>query len=105
MTVKPRERPAETEEDPVENMLKKTGCIELHYKVQVPLFNFKNRYDEIIFQSSETNCLLLLYFQECIATTRDWRKCQTEVNEFKDCINKHKQEERKPTNLNSYMIT
>ena len=23
------------EEDPVENMIKKTGCLELHYKVQV----------------------------------------------------------------------
>lgn len=26
---------AEEPEDPVEQMLKKTGCIELHYKVQV----------------------------------------------------------------------
>lgn len=25
-------------EDPVERMLKKTGCIELHYQVQVRLF-------------------------------------------------------------------
>ncbi|XP_028162330.1 cytochrome c oxidase assembly factor 4 homolog, mitochondrial isoform X2 [Ostrinia furnacalis] len=64
MTVKPRERPADDDDDPVENMLKKTGCIELHYKVQ-----------------------------ECIATTKDWRKCQTEVNEFRSCISKHKQEE------------
>ncbi|XP_063836861.1 cytochrome c oxidase assembly factor 4 homolog, mitochondrial [Ostrinia nubilalis] len=64
MTVKPRERPAADNDDPVENMLKKTGCIELHYKVQ-----------------------------ECIATTKDWRKCQTEVNEFRNCISKHKQEE------------
>lgn len=37
MTVKPRVKPEESEEDPVENMLKKTGCIELHYKVQVRL--------------------------------------------------------------------
>ena len=26
------------EEDPVENMIKKTGCLELHYKVQVQIF-------------------------------------------------------------------
>lgn len=43
--------------DPVENMLKKTGCIELHYKVQ-----------------------------ECIASKQDWRKCQSEVQEFKMCM-------------------
>ncbi|XP_063390742.1 cytochrome c oxidase assembly factor 4 homolog, mitochondrial [Cydia fagiglandana] len=63
MTVKPRDVP-ENDDDPVENMLKKTGCLELHYKVQ-----------------------------ECIATTKDWRKCQTEVEEFRTCIGKHKQEE------------
>lgn len=38
-------------EDPVESMLKRTGCIELHYKVQ-----------------------------ECIAETGDWRKCQDVVS-------------------------
>ncbi|KAJ0169802.1 hypothetical protein K1T71_014408 [Dendrolimus kikuchii] len=64
MTVKPREKPVEGDDDPVEMMLKRTGCIDLHYKVQ-----------------------------ECIATTKDWRKCQTEVNNFRDCISKHKQEE------------
>ncbi|XP_045456822.1 cytochrome c oxidase assembly factor 4 homolog, mitochondrial [Melitaea cinxia] len=63
MTVKPREK-AEGDDDPVESMLKKAGCLDLHYKVQ-----------------------------ECINTTKDWRKCQTEVNDFKDCITKHKQEE------------
>ncbi|CAH2101509.1 unnamed protein product [Euphydryas editha] len=62
MTIKPREK-VETDDDPVESMLKKAGCLDLHYKVQ-----------------------------ECINTTKDWRKCQTEVNNFKDCITKHKQE-------------
>lgn len=66
MTVKPRERPPEGEEDPVENMLKKTGCIELHYKVQ-----------------------------ECIALSQDWRKCQDEVNAFRNCMSKHQQEKTK----------
>ena len=28
----------EDESDPVENMLKETGCIELHYKVQARYF-------------------------------------------------------------------
>lgn len=51
--------------DPVEQMLKKTGCIELHYQVQ-----------------------------ECIAETQDWRKCQDHVKKFKVCMeeyNKRKQ--------------
>ncbi|CAH2005706.1 unnamed protein product [Acanthoscelides obtectus] len=46
--------------DPVEQMLKKTGCIELHYKVQ-----------------------------ECIAETRDWRKCQDSVSDFKKCMDEY----------------
>ncbi|VEN44876.1 unnamed protein product [Callosobruchus maculatus] len=46
--------------DPVEEMLKKTGCIELHYKVQ-----------------------------ECIAETHDWRKCQDRVSDFKKCMNEY----------------
>ncbi|XP_068626060.1 cytochrome c oxidase assembly factor 4 homolog, mitochondrial [Battus philenor] len=62
MTVKPREKSRESDDDPVESMLKKSGCLELHYKVQ-----------------------------ECIATTKDWRKCQNEVNDFRICIEKHKQ--------------
>ncbi|XP_018317543.1 cytochrome c oxidase assembly factor 4 homolog, mitochondrial [Mycetomoellerius zeteki] len=54
-------------EDPVEQMLKKTGCIELHYQVQ-----------------------------ECIAEHQDWRKCQNEVKKFKECMDKHtKQQEQR----------
>lgn len=52
-------------EDPVEQMLKRTGCIELHYKVQ-----------------------------ECIAETGDWRKCQETVKEFKACMQKYTDAER-----------
>ncbi|XP_043257203.1 cytochrome c oxidase assembly factor 4 homolog, mitochondrial [Colletes gigas] len=47
-------------EDPVEEMLKKTGCMELHYQVQ-----------------------------ECIAETQDWRKCQEQVQKFKVCMNEY----------------
>ncbi|XP_023024158.1 uncharacterized protein [Leptinotarsa decemlineata] len=47
--------------DPVEEMLKKTGCIKLHYKVQ-----------------------------ECIADTKDWRKCQDQVSQFKKCMARYK---------------
>ncbi|XP_074102772.1 uncharacterized protein LOC141529912 [Cotesia typhae] len=50
-------------EDPVERMLKKTGCIELHYDVQ-----------------------------ECIAATQDWRKCQDVVQKFRVCMEKHQKE-------------
>ncbi|XP_053972900.1 cytochrome c oxidase assembly factor 4 homolog, mitochondrial [Hylaeus volcanicus] len=47
-------------EDPVEEMLKKTGCMELHYEVQ-----------------------------ECIAETQDWRKCREQVQKFKVCMEEH----------------
>lgn len=47
-------------EDPVEEMLKKTGCMELHYQVQ-----------------------------ECIAETQDWRKCQEQVKKFKVCMDEY----------------
>ncbi|XP_046545298.1 cytochrome c oxidase assembly factor 4 homolog, mitochondrial-like [Haliotis rubra] len=52
-------RPSEEEEedDPVETMLKKTGCAELHYAVQ-----------------------------ECMAETKDWRLCQDKVKAFRKCI-------------------
>jgi len=54
-------------EDPVEQMLKKTGCIELHYQVL-----------------------------ECIAERQDWRKCQNEVKKFKECMAEYmKQQESK----------
>ncbi|KAK8785082.1 hypothetical protein V5799_008556 [Amblyomma americanum] len=46
--------------DPVEEMLKKTGCIELHYAVQ-----------------------------ECMAEHRDWRKCQDEVRNFQSCMERN----------------
>ncbi|XP_073844259.1 uncharacterized protein [Musca autumnalis] len=46
-----------SDQDPVELMLQKTGCINLHHKVQ-----------------------------ECIAETGDWRRCQDIVKEFKACM-------------------
>ncbi|XP_076264084.1 uncharacterized protein LOC143198626 isoform X2 [Rhynchophorus ferrugineus] len=49
--------------DPVEQMLKKTGCMELHFKVQ-----------------------------ECIAESQDWRKCQNQVSEFKKCMQRYQEE-------------
>jgi cytochrome c oxidase assembly factor 4 len=45
--------------DPVEAMLKASGCLELHYSVQ-----------------------------ECMAEHKDWRRCQTQVQDFKKCIDK-----------------
>ncbi|XP_035621767.1 cytochrome c oxidase assembly factor 4 homolog, mitochondrial [Oncorhynchus keta] len=45
------------EEDPVDQMISRTGCGELHYAVQ-----------------------------ECMAEHQDWRKCQTQVQTFKDCM-------------------
>jgi len=52
--------------DPVEQMLKKTGCMELHFKVQ-----------------------------ECIAETQDWRKCQEAVGNFKKCMAKYEERRMK----------
>ncbi|XP_076668909.1 uncharacterized protein LOC143369185 [Andrena cerasifolii] len=62
MTVKLRSSIQQQDvEDPVEEMLKKTGCMELHYQVQ-----------------------------ECIAETQDWRKCQEQVKRFKVCMDEYK---------------
>lgn len=58
-----------TVEDPVELMLKRTGCVDLHYKVQ-----------------------------ECIAETGDWRQCQQVVAEFKGCMQKYTNRERERLN-------
>ncbi|ELT95256.1 hypothetical protein CAPTEDRAFT_31064, partial [Capitella teleta] len=43
--------------DLVENAIKKTGCLELHYNVQ-----------------------------ECMADHKDWRKCQDDVKKFRRCM-------------------
>ncbi|XP_058483778.1 cytochrome c oxidase assembly factor 4 homolog, mitochondrial [Solea solea] len=45
------------EDDPVEQMISRTGCAELHYAVQ-----------------------------ECMAEHQDWRACQSQVRTFKDCM-------------------
>uniref|UniRef100_T1JGC2 CHCH domain-containing protein n=1 Tax=Strigamia maritima TaxID=126957 RepID=T1JGC2_STRMM len=47
-------------QDPVENMINKTGCLEKHNAVQM-----------------------------CMFEQRDWRKCKKEVTEFKLCIEEH----------------
>ncbi|XP_046426480.1 cytochrome c oxidase assembly factor 4 homolog, mitochondrial [Neodiprion virginianus] len=66
MTVYDNEKSlAEDTEDPVDRMLKKTGCIELHYKVQ-----------------------------DCIAETQDWRKCQEPVKQFKNCMSNYEKKRR-----------
>ncbi|XP_015197881.1 cytochrome c oxidase assembly factor 4 homolog, mitochondrial isoform X2 [Lepisosteus oculatus] len=48
---------SEDEDDPVDRMISKTGCAELHYAVQ-----------------------------ECMAEHQDWRKCQRQVQNFKECM-------------------
>ncbi|XP_061102862.1 cytochrome c oxidase assembly factor 4 homolog, mitochondrial-like [Conger conger] len=52
-----RSRLSEDEEDPVDQMISRTGCAELHYAVQ-----------------------------ECMAEHQDWRKCQPQVQAFKECM-------------------
>ncbi|XP_062870401.1 cytochrome c oxidase assembly factor 4 homolog, mitochondrial [Trichomycterus rosablanca] len=51
-----RSKPEE-ENDPVDKMISRTGCAALHYAVQ-----------------------------ECMAEQQDWRKCQTQVKVFKECM-------------------
>lgn len=73
------------DEDPVTSMLKKTGCIELHYKVQVlPSDSLTKPF----FQA-------FTLFQECIAETQDWRKCQAVVSSFKECMKVYTDQQRK----------
>ncbi|UYV73534.1 hypothetical protein LAZ67_10004015 [Cordylochernes scorpioides] len=50
----------EDDEDKVEKMVNKTGCLELHNNVLM-----------------------------CQNTHHDWRKCQKEVHEFRDCIERY----------------
>ncbi len=52
-----RSRKDDDEDDPVEQMISRTGCAELHYAVQ-----------------------------ECMAEHQDWRACQSQVQTFKDCM-------------------
>lgn len=47
----------EEDQDPVEAMINRTGCLKLHYAVQ-----------------------------ECFGEKRDWRECQKEVTEFRKCM-------------------
>ncbi|CAG2182174.1 unnamed protein product, partial [Oppiella nova] len=67
------ERPVRTssgddeEEDPLETMLNRTGCKELHYSLQ-------------------TRASIPLTTQDCMAEHRDWRRCQDLVQKFKDCM-------------------
>ena len=52
-----RSRNEEDEDDPVDRMISRTGCADLHYAVQ-----------------------------ECMAEHQDWRKCREQVQTFKDCM-------------------
>ncbi|XP_029304822.1 cytochrome c oxidase assembly factor 4 homolog, mitochondrial-like isoform X1 [Cottoperca gobio] len=52
-----RSRKDDDEDDPVEQMISRTGCAELHYAVQ-----------------------------ECMAEHQDWRMCKSQVQTFKDCM-------------------
>lgn len=54
------------EEDPVEAMIAKTGCLEKHYAVQF-----------------------------CMADNKDWRKCQAEVKDFQLCISDYNKNKAK----------
>ncbi|XP_068187642.1 cytochrome c oxidase assembly factor 4 homolog, mitochondrial isoform X1 [Antennarius striatus] len=52
-----RKQDNDDEDDPVDRMISRTGCAELHYAVQ-----------------------------ECMAEHQDWRACQSQVQTFKNCM-------------------
>lgn len=59
-------KPTEEEEDPFYTMLDRSGCAKFHYKLQ-----------------------------DCFHDNGgDWRKCQLEMREFRECMNKQKQTSR-----------
>ncbi|XP_061485082.1 cytochrome c oxidase assembly factor 4 homolog, mitochondrial isoform X2 [Rhineura floridana] len=53
----------EEEEDPFDQMILRTGCAPFHYAVL-----------------------------ECMAEHQDWRKCQEQVQTFKDCMREHQKQ-------------
>ena len=60
----PHQRPSEEEEDQYELMMKRSGCYEHHVALQDCFFD----------------------------KGKDWRLCQTEMKQFKDCMSKQKRE-------------
>ncbi len=64
-TRRPREVEEEEDDDPVERMLKRSGCLELHYKVQ-----------------------------ECMVDHKDWRRCKDVVQQFKACVEEDQRRKR-----------
>ncbi|XP_056650971.1 uncharacterized protein LOC100013936 isoform X3 [Monodelphis domestica] len=56
----PQPAAGEEGEDPVEQMISRTGCIAFHHAVM-----------------------------ECMAEHHDWRKCQAQVKAFRDCVNQY----------------
>ncbi|XP_019385305.1 PREDICTED: cytochrome c oxidase assembly factor 4 homolog, mitochondrial [Crocodylus porosus] len=56
-------RKPEDEEDPLDQMISRTGCAAFHYAIQ-----------------------------ECMAEHQDWRKCQSQVQTFKECMQEHQKQ-------------
>ncbi|CAG2167715.1 unnamed protein product [Oppiella nova] len=81
------ERPVRTssgddeEEDPLETMLNRTGCKELHYSLQVCIHECHP-----LDPMPKTHASIPLITQDCMAEHRDWRRCQDLVQKFKDCM-------------------
>lgn len=61
-------KPSDDDEvDPVEEMIKKTGCLEKHYAVA-----------------------------ECMAENKDWRICKDAVTAFKECMSNYYKNQSTP---------
>ncbi|XP_062983373.1 cytochrome c oxidase assembly factor 4 homolog, mitochondrial [Elgaria multicarinata webbii] len=59
-----KSKAAEEEEDPFDQMIARTGCANLHYAVQ-----------------------------ECMGEHQDWRRCQQQVQSFKDCMREYQKQQ------------
>lgn len=62
------------------------------YRWESSRIPFENRHNANRYHSTYTT---LRPMQECIAETQDWRKCQSAVKDFRDCMAKYSEEQRK----------
>lgn len=90
-------------EDPVDSMLNKTGCAELHYKVQVCRLLYATNTDQIsMFKIHDEMTFITSFYcfypKECIAETQDWRKCKDIVTEFRQCMAAYTTEQQRKYN-------
>jgi cytochrome c oxidase assembly factor 4 len=54
----------------------------------------ENQAETIVEKLTKIGCLKEHYqVQDCFFEKKDWRQCQTEIKEFKNCLDKNKRKE------------